>query len=345
MFTRSEILAAMAQECPAVTDNEIPKTLDALACTFSNPRTSFSPCARNATLMANLFGAPYSYAKMHKVLADAGTKIGTLFMTPMACGDIASLQKLIMNSDRVVFMQDDYKLNVPIIYDGKTTRTSGITRGIEDKHMRESYYLWSTIPHFVERHVAAAKPQHGHYVNWNSMPASVMHDLPKLTVEQVMYAGSCRDARVKAFTKWFAPLEEHITIITPKGKSETNFRALLPAANVQGITIKMHECHQHGSLSLYIQDDAGNKTNMSPSARFYEMMGAGLPLVFDPATLPTLLENGIDASPWAVHDAMELAACLEHASTIQREQRDFFIKRDFFGEFVTQLNTAIGDLE
>ena len=73
-------------------------------------------------------------------------------------------------------------------------------------------------------------------------------------------------------------------------------------------------------MGLYLEDRKSHHIFTSPATRFYEMLGNGLAMVFQPESVPMLAEAGYKVGPYTVA-ARGLAEALPKARDIAREQR------------------------
>jgi hypothetical protein len=102
-----------------------------------------------------------------------------------------------------------------------------------------------------------------------------------------------------------------------------------------------------GQVGLYIEDAHSHKVYTSPANRFYEMLSAGVPMLFDRSTLGTFQQAGYDTAqflPYAPKlddsNRVELVQrTLANAAEVADTQQRLWA-RDYRDELETQLQAA-----
>jgi hypothetical protein len=234
------------------------------------------------------------------------------------CKHLEALSHAILKAKRIVFVQNDYTIIAPI-NDGQAT--SPFRRAFVQRHE-------SGLPH-LEFWTTCEKESHqtllSRYVNWNCL--TMRKPLRRTTVHaDVVYYGSFRIGRVRAFERWFKNPRYHVTISSlSRGKFMQHYSsALIQHVGPQDDLIKW--LNERG-IGLYLEDSRSSREYHSPPNRFYEMLSAGLPMVFPMEAGPTLRKAGYDPGPYTVETPTALARMLERRDQIAGEQRTLWAER------------------
>jgi hypothetical protein len=134
--------------------------------------------------------------------------------------------------------------------------------------------------------------EYSSYVNWNCLS---MHEKPVKKAyashNNLVYYGSFRTGRKEHFDTFFKEPKCPIIISCPNRKFEKEYPSPL-IKHVGAETDNLVQwLSQHG-LGLYLEDKKSHKEFHSPPNRFYEMLSAGLPMIFQQESGPTLRQAG-----------------------------------------------------
>jgi hypothetical protein len=213
---------------------------------------------------------------------------------------LEALGASIVSATKIVWVQQDYTIVPPKDESGAESPFRKAFRIRHEKGMAPVDY-WTTCESFSKPRKAPS----GHvcgpgsvYVNWNLLAYEQSVILPisdRLYQEQLLYYGSFRKDRAKYFDRYFENPSVKITISAPNKKFEK-----YTSANIRHIDkISMSDLPDYG-LGLYIEDVKSHESNHSPANRFYEMLGAGLGIVFQPESAKQLAKAGFDVDDYVV---------------------------------------------
>ena len=291
--------------------------------------------------------------------AYAGKKLPVLYIVNGAyafCKCLPELAALIVDAKKLVWIQNDYTIHPPnLVGDAETPfRKAFVTRHAAGKPV----VYWSTCHEF------SSKPN-SHYVNWNmltydpSVDKEQMRRFRKLSYASLLYYGSFRsnagtrkksdgtrvpyvgkNGRDAAFDRYFAEPAVKTVISSPaKDKFQERYGSDMiqywgPIAREDFTEFLMKQ-----GLGLYIEDRMSHEKFHSPANRFYEMLSAGLPMVFQPESATMLKRAGYDVTPYVVRDAAAVADMMDRRWEIGKAQHHEW-SRDYRRELADQLSTA-----
>jgi hypothetical protein len=238
----------------------------------------------------------------------AKEKLDTLIIVNGAfafCDCLPALGVAIEFAKRIIWVQQDYTIVPP---KAESNANSPFRKAFRERRAAglPDMDWWTTI-----KSNSALTPR-SDYVNWNSLTYTPLDDdLRKKwrsgARQDVFYYGAFRIGRASAFDRYFTKdCPVPITIYSTSKKFRERYEG---AANGQiefgeKIVDFAPTLCKHG-LGLYIEDDKSHVQFHSPANRFYEMLGAGLPMVFQPECRIMLKEAGIDvpdahvaSAPW-----------------------------------------------
>jgi hypothetical protein len=102
----------------------------------------------------------------------------------------------------------------------------------------------------------------------------------------------------------------------------------------------------HG-LGLYIEDRKSSEEFHSPANRFYEMLSAGLPMVFMPESGSMMRKAGFNPEPYSVSNQRDVKRMMAQREDIGKKQREEWVLdpkmfRDVLGRQFTAARKAAG---
>lgn len=274
--------------------------------------------ARTATFLSETLDVP--------LICDASIKehtdLDVLFLVAgvfLYCRCLEDIAPAIINAKHVVWVQNDYTIMPPkAIGDAE----SPFRKAFRIRHMegRPPTDFWTTM-----REYAGLTPT-GAYLNWNSMAYDPMDDKEfeeswerrRKLEPSVLYFGADRTGRQEYFDRYFIDQEASMTI-SSFSKSMTRYNGCADVIRMFPRSV-FNECMREFQLGLYLEDKKSHKIFTSPATRFYEMLGNGLGMAFQPESAPMLLNAGFDVGPYiALPDQLNRA--LGRAEETAREQR------------------------
>jgi hypothetical protein len=231
------------------------------------------------------------------------------------CSVLEELSVAIRGAKRIIWVQNDYTISPPI-NDGQAE--SPFRKAfVQRKAMGKSHLeYWTTC-----EGAAKATPL-STYINWNSL-SMLAKQLPSATFsEDVVYYGSYRKGREKYFDRYFDKPKCNIIISSPSKKFAERYRDGL--IKHQGAAPDLLKWLSERGLGLYLEDRKSHREFHSPPNRFYEMLSAGLPMVFQEEAGMTLRKAGYNPEPYIVRNALELARKLDSRPKIKQEQKAWY---------------------
>ena len=258
--------------------------------------------------------------------------------------ELAVLAKL---SRRIVWVQNDYSIIPPKI-DSKGV--SPFRAAFRERHEAGLPHMdfWTTCEDW-----ARFTPD-SLYVNWNALTFDEYYDPDvivrrrKHTMPELLYYGSFRDgsgksSRVKYFDRYFSDPKVHTTISSPAKNFGERYRSedILHMDAIKGDFYGM--IGQFG-MGLYLEDRMSHERFHSPANRFYEMLSAGLPMVFQPEAESMMARAGFKISDYVVSSALGMPRAMARREEIGRDQRREWVGQDpakFRRLLTEQFNNAL----
>jgi hypothetical protein len=272
-------------------------------------------------------------------------KLDTLIIVNGAYGFskvLEPLSKAILGARRVVWVQNDYTI-IPPRTDGDAQspfRRAFVTR---QERGDAPVTFWSTCHKWSERPGSS-------YVNWNMLTFDEKYDPKKIEQrrhpcgDDLLYYGSFRDgsgksSRVPLFDRYFKTPAVKTVISSPARQ----FRERYPGCqHIDAITEDFYTEIGCYGMGLYIEDRKSSEEFHSPANRFYEMLSAGLPMIFQPECGTMLRRAGFDPTPWQVSGGLSIRAMMREREAIGEAQRRAWVpSRTHFREMlIDQVESA-----
>jgi hypothetical protein len=243
------------------------------------------------------------------------------------CKVLPQLAEAIRTTKRLVWIQNDYTI-IPPKHVGVAEspfRKAFLERraaGLPDTD------FWSTC----EPHCRLTPLSR--YVNWNAL---AWEPIPEMVAKQrrekadgdLYYYGSYRASRERYFKRYFGAPAVPTTVSSPSNrrgepneKFVKNFPKVTHVPKVE--TDLIEELSRHGA-GLYIEDKDSHATYHSPANRFYEMVSAGLPVIFQTETVAMFQRKaGMDIGDWACMTDSRMQELFEDRENIAVAQREYF---------------------
>jgi hypothetical protein len=247
------------------------------------------------------------------------------------CKARGAIGDAIAKCKKFVWVMNDYRVQFPRPHsDGSSEILDGVRRGMK-AGMEFSY--WATVPKVL------TTPS-SRYVNWNAIahrPERALATPPK-SERKLIYYGALRPKREETFRRFLmtnvgepqlpmvvaAPERQHQNWIDHGLAGQIELVTALPRPIEPEL--------QRYAMGLYLQDDVPYYE--SPASRFYELLGAGVPIVFQPEAVnklrgllpkdPAVVLNDlpiIDVSPYICHGPEDYDKLLRKRTTILHEQQ------------------------
>lgn len=234
----------------------------------------------------------------------------------------------VRRAKRIIWVQNDYAIYAPINNGAaeSTFRKAFIIR--KDRGLPDMDH-WTTVK------AKATMTKGSRYINWNTLTA-LKEPLPcnRMSSNDLFYYGAFRSGRSRTFDQYFRSKKIELSL----SSSNKKFSERYPHATMISSIPRdgfYRELNHHG-LGLYIEDPRSHKEFHSPANRFYEMLSAGLPMVFEPDAEGMLGEAGYDISKFIAQNQRDAVKMLRYRRRIQRQQRD-----EWWSDFRDQLRQTL----
>lgn len=249
---------------------------------------------------------------------------------------LAALGRAIMSAGQIIWIQNDYTV-IPPKVTGKAE--SPFRKVFRERHesKREPVHYWTTVKNMSVPSKGRVDDgyvfgEHSRYINWNCLTmAPVLEPKPwdaRELGDMLVYYGSYRDGsgamtREPYFERYFRNPQVRTIISSPDKKFRENF-VHLKTVHVERMDA-LYESLQEFGLGLYLEDKKSHREFHSPANRFYEMLAAGLPMVFQQESAGMMREAGYDIGGFMAWNADEIPALMERRRDILAEQRHLWL--------------------
>lgn len=251
------------------------------------------------------------------------------------CKCLDAISSAILKADRIVWVQNDYNILPPKSVSNAESnfRKAFVTRRLKRK---PEMLFWTTVMKKAE------ESQDNEYINWNSLAyeplsAEVSEPLRRKASKDLFYYGAYRQNRIPLFDRYFIGGTVPVTISSSAAGFAERYGADRVLASIKRDNF-YHELASHG-LGLYIEDTKSSKEFHSPANRFYEMLSAGLPMVFQPEAAPMLKQAGIDITGFTVAAPADIPNMMRKRDTIAAAQRQRW-DADYRGKLTKAVKAA-----
>jgi hypothetical protein len=240
---------------------------------------------------------------------------------------LAATAPAIESARRIVWLQNDYTI-IPPITDGNAE--SPFRKAFRKRREAGKPHLdfWTTLENNARATAGSS------YVNWNCMTFDVQttdEDVAawrKGANDRVLYYGAFRAGRRPYFDRYFKDPQTPITISDPSVRRnfQENYKSDLIKHDSKVESDLTSYLAQH-RLGLYLEDKRTHKMYMSPANRFYEMLSAGLPMVFQPECGGMMRRAGYDPEPYFVPNSKQLSYAVDRSEKILAQQREEWLPK------------------
>lgn len=238
---------------------------------------------------------------------------------------LGALGRAIEAAGRVVWIQNDYTIIPP--------KDVGYAESPFRKAFRNRAALckcpvdyWTTIENMSR---AGSIAPSGHkigtrsaYVNWNALTfnsAGPMATLERSMSDWMVYYGSFRKGREPYFDRYFEVPHVKTVISSPSRKFEDKYSHEYILHDDRFDDVHTALC-QFG-LGLYLEDKKSHKEFHSPANRFYEMLSAGVAIIFQPEAIPMFTKAGFFIDNYCVRTGADIPPWMERRDAVGYEQQ------------------------
>lgn len=240
---------------------------------------------------------------------------------------LASLAGAARRARRVVWVQNDYTIIPPKKESQGVSPFRAVWRERDELKLPHMDF-WTTCEDW------AKFTTNSRYVNWNSLTFDEAYDpvvIGKRRSEEnagLLYYGSYRggggkSSRERYFDRYFADPQTHVVISSPAKQFREKYTSD-KITHLPAITDDFFGTLGRQGLGLYIEDRMSHERFHSPANRFYEMLSAGLPMVFQPEAQSMMRRAGYDIEPYIVSSSSAIKRVMERREEIGKEQRNLW---------------------
>lgn len=281
----------------------------------------------------------------------ADGKIDTLIIVNGAyafCKDLEALGAAIEKARHVAWIQNDYTIIPPKPIGNAESPFRKAFRNRRDRGQSDVDF-WTTCEDWTKLTPGS------HYVNWNCLTFDVNYNLKNIrdrrrkSSADLFYYGSWRggggrSSREIYFDRYFYEPAVDTVISTPAKQFAEKYPRIKTIAPMRDY---LYDVIGSFGMGLYVEDRMSHDRFHSPANRFYEMLSAGLPIVFQPECGMGLRRAGYDPEPFYAEKAKHVKLKMSMREEIGDSQRRLWAERAQTerGELSGRLQAALAKLE
>lgn len=228
------------------------------------------------------------------------------------CKWLEALSYAIVGAKRIIWVQQDYTIITPI---NNGQATSPFRRAFVQRRLDGKPHLdyWTTC-----LRESKSTPL-SRYINWNCLSMQEIEPLSD-PLPILVYYGSFRAGRTKYFDQFFRAPQVAVMISSPSKKFEQIY--MDPKINhCRPPDIDLILWLRRFGLGLYLEDRKSHSEYHSPPNRFYEMLSAHLPMVFQQQAGSTFLRAGYKGvEDFTVNTALNIRNKMDAREAIGKQQ-------------------------
>lgn len=250
------------------------------------------------------------------------------------CSHLASIAEVIERAPRIVWVCNDHMTRVPTP-DGKGQSPFRRAFALRKKRGLPHVDYWSTV-----REHAESTPG-GQLVCWNKLAYDPIDQPPELRSAALIYYGSYRRDRLAVLDELFSRPRVRTVISNASGRFEERYPLCEHVGSLERPLSRSLQAYGSG---LYVEDAdvTHGKWRVPPACRFYEMLGAGLPIVVHSDGVVTLSDAGYDVTQYTCRTPSGVAELVRRRREIAEAQRTW--RRDYRAEVREDLRRAVRTL-
>jgi hypothetical protein len=278
----------------------------------------------------------------HDESVDADGPLETLIIVGGAFGfagsDILEHLALAIGQARdVIWVQNDYTVIPPKDDSGAVSPFRAAFRERYQRTGQPSVSFWTTCEFMAKPGLSSSGHRCGArsaYVNWNALAMDDREVVPwaeRSRKDSMIYYGSYRvgaspgaaASREKYFDRYFTEPAMKSVISSPSDK----FGERYDKVHHEPKQLDLGAYLRDFGLGLYIEDKKSHDEFHSPANRFYEMLSAGLPMVFQPEARKMLMRAGYDIDDYLAWNSLEVAEFGRKAQEVGLSQHGRWYER------------------
>jgi hypothetical protein len=199
------------------------------------------------------------------------------------------------------------------------------------------YYRWTTVPHHLKNHGDS-------FVNLNQIAYRPLppREPTKELERTLLYYGAFRQPRRDMFERYFQRSIPYNAVIstgsgrTRFGNSVDDLREIAAGATIVKKFPDLLPGLQDFGAALYIEDEYSRDYYTCPAMRFYELVAAGVPILFDESSRFTMETAGYDITPYVVYGSSDVQRKIPELRTFAADQMARWRK-----PYISKLNSQI----
>lgn len=260
------------------------------------------------------------------------------------CKARAAIGDAIAKCKKFIWVMNDYFVQFPRPHSqGSSEILDGVKRGML-RGMEFSY--WATVPKVLTTPTSR-------YVNWNAVAhhperADRTFNWEKQAERRIIYYGSMRPGRLKTFDHFFGDGSVPVTVSSQE-RAHPNWLARFPNLQlVPALLRPLEPALKRYAMGLYLQEEC--RFYESPANRFYEMLGAGIPIIFQPEAQARLnpdepgLPNLMIYDSWVAEGPGDYERLLRKRVQIRDEQQAIWARINHRNVLRSRLKTIWAEL-
>lgn len=286
-------------------------------------RTSKATGHTIASFISDVTGCTLSHRVDDCLDADV---LGLMPGAQSYCNEREALGALIARVPRVVWIQDDYTCRVPAGGDSPWRKgfQTRLDAGLEPVH------YWTTVHMNTDRTPLSA------LLNWNVVGYRKREPVTDIAA-QIFYYGVWRNNRRKFAERYFSNPSVPVTISSKAGNEYSQkFPACQHVPNHR--RTELVDWMRRSGVGLMLEDAVSTQQKNSPPRRFYEMLGAGVPMAFMPESIASMEAYGYDVRECVARDGNDLTDTVVRRASILDAQQTWC--RDYRRELRTAVRNA-----
>lgn len=268
------------------------------------------------------------------------------------CKCLPALANAIRRAKRVIWVQNDYSIIPPLPVTGAH---SPFRRAVQQRIElgRAPMDYWTTVKPVDGKTLYRGRDSNidltadSAYINWNALTALKTPLECAPGHKDLYYYGAFRAGRLKAFDRYFLKPRTNVTISSTSKKFAARYADIFHDPGISDRGEFYTTLNAHG-LGLYIEDVKSHTEFHSPANRFYEMLSAGLPMVFEPESQRMLRAAGFDVKEYIAKDERAVKRHMAWREDIAAAQRaDWWMpfKQDLRKKLKSQYRTYLSSLQ
>jgi len=248
------------------------------------------------------------------------------------CGHLPALGKAVLQAKEIIYCTNDYKTTKLPDADTKAKTPFRASFRLRRKRGMNLPQRWSTIA------------GDDAYVNWNALAWEPNFKWKyNRKYAPLLYYGSWRKNRIPYFDLYFKDPPVFTVISNNSGRFEEAYPKCEHLKSLPRENGSIVSALSNFGAGLYIEDPFMHGKFQSLACRFYEMLSAGLPIIFHAPCLPMLKEAGLNVKQnMLTHSPTDMNQLMMRRNSIAKDQAEW--RHDFHKDTITQFQKALASI-